>query len=421
MPELYFCFPSRLAGGMSLLFLRIAEYLSMTGQAKTTLIDYEDGTMSLNRDKSLTKFLPYADDGSVYVPNDSILILQSMTPWSIYPGLSVHESVKVIFWTCHPFGLIPTLPGMRQKMQASIKVSLLILNSVLYSFKRKASKFTVFLNSVDAIIFQDSSGLKITQSYLNLRLSDPKFLNIPAMPSIRTKTNPQQRIKDDKLLKFTWIGRIVNMKYFILKYAVAKLNAIQKSLGYKIEINIVGEGDYLPNLKKDCLAFTDVSINFIDHLAPSYLDEFLLSDTDVLLAMGTSALEGAKFGIPTILLDISYREVPEGFVFTWLHEKSDNGVGEVLSIDKLEYGNDSLKNKALQIIKNYAEISEKELDNFRQNHALDFISESLLKFSQGSKLSWKMLEEQSFLRRGYAYSFFDWVRAFVRRKGFLRP
>jgi len=406
---------------MSLLFLRIAEYLAVTDQAYTFLIDYEDGTMAINRDKSLTKLLTYSDDGKVCVPDEAILIFQSMTPWSMYPGLSVHESVKVIFWTCHPFGLIPTLPGMRRKMQASIKVSLLILNSVLYSFKRRASKFTVFLNSVDAIIFQDSSGLKITQSYLNLRLSDPKFLNIPAMPSIRTKTNPQQRIKDDKLLKFTWIGRIVNMKYFILKYAVSKLNVIQDSLGYSVEINIIGQGEYLPKFKKECLKFNNITFRFIDHLTPLELDQFLLSETDVLLAMGTSALEGAKFGIPTILLDISYREVPEGFVFTWLHEKSDNGVGEVLSIDKLEYGNDSLKNKALQIIKNYAEISEKELDNFRQNHALDFISESLLKFSQGSNLSWKMLEENNFLRRGCLYSFFDWLRAFVRRKGFLSP
>jgi hypothetical protein len=61
------------------------------------------------------------------------------------------------------------------------------------------------------------------------------------------------------------------------------------------------------------------------------------------------------------------------------------------------------------------------LEYFNKNHLIDPIAKSLLKFSQGSKLSWKMLEEKSFLGRGYAYSFFDWMRAFVRRKGFLRP
>jgi hypothetical protein len=390
--------------------MRIAEYLSTTGQAETFLIDYEDGYMSINRDKALTKLLPYSDDGGVCVPSDSILILQSMTPWSIFPGLNVHKDTKLIFWTCYPFGLVPLLPGMRTWMQASPNVSSVILNSFLYGFKKKMRNFSHILINNDALIFQDTACVKITKNYLNMSIEHPKFLNIPAMPCLKTKVNPKERIQDEKLLKFTWVGRIVDMKYFILKYAIAKLNAIQKSLEYKIEINIVGHGDYLPRLKKDCLGFNDVSINFIGHLAPSDLDEFLLSDTDVLLAMGTSALEGAKLGIPTILLDVSYREVPEGFVFTWLHERSDNAIGEILSIDKLDVGNDSLKNKTLQIINNYAEISEKELGNFSKNHALDSISQSLLNFCLRSKVSWRMLDELGFLERGCLYKLFHLVR-----------
>ena len=420
MTKLYFCFPSRLAGGMSMLFLRIAEYLSNAGLAETVLIDYEDGTMAINRNKALTELLPYSDDDNVLVPDGSILIFQSMTPWSIYPGLSVHENVKVIFWTCHPFGLIPTFPGIRQQMQASIKVGSLVLNSLLFTFKQKMSKFTIFINSLNAIIFQDTAGVKITQNYLDITISDPKFLNIPASPSIHKKANPHQRIKSKKLLKFTWVGRIVGMKYFILKYTVAKLNSIQESLGFKIEINIIGKGDYRSSFKKDCLAFADVKINFIDHLKPFELDEFLLSETDILLAMGTSALEGAKFGIPTILLDISYREVPEGFIFTWLHERSNNAVGEILDIDNLKPGNDSLLNKAHEVIKNYAEISDKELDNFLLNHGLNNISESLLQFSKKSNLSWKMLDDKGFLEKGYLYSSLHSVRSFFIRKGFHR-
>ena len=343
-----------------------------------------------------------------------------MTPWSIFPGLDVDKDARLIFWTCYPFGLVPLLPGIRTWMQASLSVSLIVLNSLLYGFKRKMRNFSNLLISSDALIFQDTTCVKTTQKNLNMSIRNPKFLNIPAMPRLDTKINPSQRIADEKLLKFTWVGRIVDMKYFVLKYAMKKLNAIQKRLGYKIEINVVGQGDYLLRLKKDCLAFSDVTVNFIDHLAPSDLDEFLLSDTDVLLAMGTSALEGAKFGIPTLLLDVSYREVPEGFVFTWLHERSDHAIGEMLSSDKLEAGNDSLEVKILQIVNNYAEISEKEKRNFAEHHALDSISESLLKFCLESKLSWRMLEEKGFLGRGYLYRLLHLVRDFVPSKGFFR-
>ena len=420
MPKLYFCFPSRLPGGMSLLFLRIAEYLAVTGQADIFLIDYEDGTMSINRDQSLTKLLPYSDDGNICVPDESSLILQSMTPWSIFPGLAVHENVKLIFWTCHPFGLIPTLPGMRARMQASLKVSSIILNSFLYSFKIKMRDFSNCLINADALIFQDMSCVKITESYLNMRIATPILLNIPAISSLKTKVNPQQRIKDEKLLKFTWVGRIVDMKYFILKYAVSKLNTIQNDLGYSVEINIIGQGEYLSKLKKECLKLNNVTFRFIDHLTPSELDEFLLLETDVLLAMGTSALEGAKLGIPTLPMDISFKEIPDGYVFTWLHERGIYSPSEVLNFEDLEFGNDSLKNKILQVIANYQSKSKAELEYFNKNHLIDPISKSLLKFSQGTKLSWKMLEEENFLERGFLYKIYCFLRGFGP-KDFLKP
>jgi hypothetical protein len=413
IPKLYFCFPSRLPGGMSLLFLRIAEYLAATGQAQTFLIDYADGTMAINRNESLTKLLTYSDGDKVHVPEESILVLQSMTPWSIFPGLAVHDNVKLVFWTCHPFGLVPTLPGMRSTMQANIKISSIILNSILYSFKIKMRDFSNFLISTNALIFQDMSCVKITESYLNMRVDEPVLINIPALTSPKTKINPQKRIKDEKLLKFTWVGRIVDMKYFILKYAVSKLNTIQKELGYSIEVNIIGQGENLPKFKKECLKFNNITFRFIDHLKPLELDQFLLSETDVILAMGTSALEGAKLGIPTLPMDISFKEIPDGYIFTWLHERGIYSPSEVLNFDDLEYGNCSLKTKIFEVTKNYQSISKAELDYFNKNHSINSISKSLLKFSQASKLSWKMLEENRFLRRGWLYSLFDWLRALV--------
>jgi len=410
MPKLYFCFPSKIAGGMSLLFLRIAEYLAVTGQADTFLIDYKDGYMSINRDHALTTLIPYSDDGRVYVPNGSILILQSMTPWSIFPGLAVHETVKLIFWTCYPFGLVPLLPGIRTWMQSTLGGSSVILNSVLYGFKRKMRNFSNLLIDADGLIFQDTTCVKVTENYLNMRIGNPILLNIPAVPSQKTKVNPQRRIKDEKLLKFTWVGRIVDMKYFILKYAISKLDSIPKDLGYSIELNVIGQGDYLPKLKKDCLTFKNVSIRFVDHLPPSELDEFLLSETDVLFAMGTSAIEGAKLGIPTIPMDISFKEIPGGYVFTWLHERRVYAPSEVLDFKDLEFGNESLETKVLQVTANYQSISKKELEYFNKNHSLDAISESLLKICQESKLSWRVIEEQGFLERGYIYKLFHLAR-----------
>jgi hypothetical protein len=410
MPKLYFCFPSKQAGGMSLLFMRVAEYLSTTNKAQTYLIDYEDGFMSSNRDKSLTNFLAYSDENTISVPDDGILILQAMTPWSIFPGLQIDPNVKIVFWNCYPFGLVPILPGVRTLMKSNTMVAALILNTILYGYKRKMRDFTSLLMRLNGIIFQDTAGLDITQKYLSMNINQAIFLNIPALPAKKVKLSPQQRIETEKIIKVSWVGRIVDMKYFILKYTLGKLNSIQEDLEIKIEVRIVGQGDFLTKLEQDSLDFKNLSIIFIDHLSPVELDKFLLDDTDILLAMGTSALEGAKLGIPTLLLDVSYKEVDDGYVYTWLHERKNAPIAEILNEDNLEIGNQTLKIKIGEAMSGYSQISKSESEHFIKNHSLSTISDSFLQYCLETELSWKILVEEKLVGRGLLYKTFNFLR-----------
>ena len=410
MPELYFCFPSKQAGGMSLLFMRIAEYLSTTNKAQTYLIDYEDGFMSSNRNKALTNFLAYSHEKPICVPDDGILILQAMTPWSIYPHLQIGPNVKIIFWNCYPFGLVPILPGVRTLMKSNAMVAILILNTILYSYKRKMRDFTSLLMRLNGIIFQDTAGLEITQGYLKMQLDGARFLNIPALPADKIKSSSQQRIVSKKIIKVTWVGRIVDMKYFILQYTLAKLNKIQRELDLTIVVTIVGQGDFLDKLKKDCLELKNLSFNFIEHLSPIDLDQFLLDETDILLAMGTSSLEGAKLGIPTLLLDVCYKKIDDGYVYTWLHERKNAPIGEILNFNNLKKGNITLKIKINEAITDYEKISKLELSHFKKNHSLSSISQSLLIYANESRVTWKILEENRIVGRGILYKLFNQFR-----------
>lgn len=133
-PKLWFCFPYRRVGGVSLLFLRVGEELSRLGMADVTLVDYADGYMARHHDPALSTLAAYRDDGVVEVPEDAILILQSMSPWSIYPGLRPSPATRVLFWNCHPFNLVPTLPGARALSQRPLP-GLLLRHTVLAGFR----------------------------------------------------------------------------------------------------------------------------------------------------------------------------------------------------------------------------------------------------------------------------------------------
>ena len=96
--KLYFCFPEKKVGGVSILFLRISKNLSEKFFKKTYLIDFEDGYMARSLSEKIIllniirlKIILGRDESS---PNT--IIFQSMTPWSIFKNI-VSEDSRVIF------------------------------------------------------------------------------------------------------------------------------------------------------------------------------------------------------------------------------------------------------------------------------------------------------------------------------------
>ena len=109
--KVYFCFPYKSVGGVSILFLRLAYSLFEKYNFKCTLIDYKDGYMSKNANLDKVDIEFYDDLKKTIIVKDSIIVFQSMTPWSIFPNLVINKSTKVFFWTCHPFNFIPSYYG----------------------------------------------------------------------------------------------------------------------------------------------------------------------------------------------------------------------------------------------------------------------------------------------------------------------
>ena len=98
MLKIYFCFPYRGVGGVSLLFLRIAEFLVQKELAECHIVDYVNGFMAKNQTNPGVILEVYDDKSdSVLIPPDAIAVFQSMTPWSIYPGLLIDKSAIIFF------------------------------------------------------------------------------------------------------------------------------------------------------------------------------------------------------------------------------------------------------------------------------------------------------------------------------------
>lgn len=414
MLKIYFCFPCRGVGGVSLLFLRLAEYLTHHELAECHLVDYADGYMARMCRTPGVQLEIYADKSEyqVIVPPDALVIFQSMTPWSIFPGVNISLSARIIYWNCYPFNLIPLFPGLRRVMQRNEQFARVILHTVLMLYRAKMRRLVRLMSLKQSLVFMDKTNVATTERYLDLVVDQPVYIPIPVPRSIN-KTACDERLNGEfrrNGLRVVWIGRIVDFKFFTLLHSLRELDRIQTILSMKITVTIVGSGDWQNRLKKEVSNLSKISCVFIDYVAPGELDDFLIRNADLLLAMGTSALEGAKLGIPTLLLDLSHVEVSSNYVFTWLHERTGYDLGGIVSEGYLVDENTSMLDHINELIFDFSSVSHKTLNYFEANHEISNVVKKMLEVISQASCTYGDLQVAGLLERGRIYTMFTKIR-----------
>jgi hypothetical protein len=404
-PKIYFCFPYHGVGGVSLLFMRMGSELARQGLADVTLVDYADGYMARHRDRELTSLAVYEDNGEVPIPADAVAVFQSMTPWSIFPGLRPSPDSRILFWNCHPFNLVPAFPGIRISMQRSRALAKLLLATALRRYRGTMRSFARELLTRRSLVFMDRVNVETTEDMLGLEVAEPVYLPIAAE---EVAPRPPRALGPG--LCIAWIGRIVDFKYFILLHALTELDRAAPGLGRPVSVTIVGDGDYRERLVASVRHFTQIEVHFAGEMTPAELDLWLSREVDMLMAMGTAALEGAKLGIPTLLLDVSYGTVAADYRFSWLHDRDGGTLGDFAHARRSPAGPESMSARLRELVDDNVGLGAAVYAYFRRVHALSVVARALSSKAASAECRWRDLETLGLTRRGLAYPLFKWLR-----------
>lgn len=416
-PKVYFVFPYKGMGGVPVLFVRVGEYLASKGVIDTYFVDYEDGTMAKMMLPGVAKLVTYIDAGPTVIPEGAYAVFQAMTPWSFFPGLVVADSVKLLFWNCHPFNLIPTLPGIRTYMQTHPFGARWLLRTIMWGWRQKMRAFLDTLLIHRGLVFMDANNVDTTQAYLEIPFLDVNYLPIPVLTSdANTRRRKLRDWAGEPTVRVVWLGRVVDFKFYILKRTLQSIDALQGRLAHPIELTIIGDGEYLGALQVVANELTHVKVKFIEKINISELDDFLLKNADLLMAMGTSVLEGARLGIPAILLDMSYSEVSKNYLFQWLYEREGYTLGDMITNQHLVSHDQSLLQRLNELLLDYDAQSERCQQYVNRNHALEVQAVRFNQFLLGSSLTWGDLGAAGYLRRGWLYSLFRTLRDVMHRR-----
>ena len=233
---------------------------------------------------------------------------------------------------------------------------------------------------------------------------------IPAVLPDENKAAVKLMIKGAPI-RITWLGRLVDFKYYILKYTLIELNKISDFIDSDIVFTVIGGGEWCARLKSEIGNLKSVTIIFVENVSPNDLDNYLNENCDLMFAMGTSALEAAKLSIPTVLLDVVYGEIKGIYPYRFLFERDGSTLGDVIDVRELNASfnngecayNPSLLNILKKLQTEYDVISVKTNEYFMKNHEIEKICEVLVEKLNKSNCRYNDLKLTGCLERGFLY------------------
>ncbi len=409
--SLTFFFPYRDISGVPVLFLRMAEFISTHYGIETCVIDYRDGYMARTiRERNSIVPVRFFEDGVPMITGpDTILVLQSLLPSTMRTELMIQSKTRIIFWTLHPMNLVQTiipLPFFRHIQVRYILFHKLFMNTLVLSLKWKLQGLVKSMNMKRSIFFMDGSTLRFTQDRIDVRIDHPIFIPVPC-DDVSQNIKISRLKKDKAFLSFCWVGRIADFKTHILIYTIRRLSYLARQKKIAIRFHIIGEGPDDPIIHALNVNNNYFQILYEGVVAGKVLDQFLFDYIDVLTAMGTSALECAKLGIPTILLDASYGKVKGDYKFRWLFESEDYGLGDLIDESHFASWNDSLERMIEDVQSNYEDLSLRTFEYYVNNHSISTVCKKFIVALENASFRYEDFNpdilQRGCIRRTYEY------------------
>lgn len=180
---------------------------------------------------------------------------------------------------------------------------------------------------------------KYHEFYYDVELSNSRVIPLPFdIPEIDAVGFDNARKKRD-MLKVLWLGRFEYFKNPSIKKTYEALEQlIEKHKDLKLEFDLIGYGSekYEKDIRKVVKTSGRLQVKYLGKIFPDKLPE-VITQYDVGVAMGTSALHIGGMRIPSILVDASDEKHINQIKGCWLHEAPVGFLGEGVYADICGY------------------------------------------------------------------------------------
>ncbi len=311
--KIVFFYPSHTVGGAEYLIIRLVRYMRRFHQCY--VVDYRDGIFrKLDHTLGFNEMIDF-EDGFRIPPESTIVTFPSMI---VVLKLKIDNRCNntILLWAVQADNF-EGLIFLKNKLPEAF------VSAVYHS---KISQTISYLIDKEALIVMDGGIIQRYKYLYNFTADlESQLCPIPIESSTLIK---EYNVNSGNQVKFAWLGRLSREKIYALLKVLDDIN----SLDVETVFDVIGDGD-CESIVKSFKPRKGLEIRFLGTIVTN-LDEILL-EHDVVFAMGTSALEAAKLGIPSVLMDASYYEFPKDYRYRWLFESEEYVLGYMLPSEKI--------------------------------------------------------------------------------------
>lgn len=351
----------RVSGGLTF-FYELARYIGENTEHTTYIMNFKNSYInSLYEDKNLN-ILNYEDEYD-FINDDFIFFTYvNMIP-TFLQRFQKYKNAKVFIINFH------------------ISTWNILFNHLNVTSLKTKKQIVKLFHKTNSLVFMDDAGYHQTSSMLG-ELFNEHYLNVFVKPKL-TKNFPTFTNDSNNQINIGYLGRLDNDKIFIIINLLENLNRL--TLEQEIILHIIGDGNSKHLINTN--GFNNIKIKFTSFLENEALEQYIVTNIDIGIAVGMAALEFAKNKIPTVISSFTTNSIIFD-KFIWLQECNNKTLGaDPESLKKLDINLQNLQN-ILQIYKNIGKekLGNISFDYYSKNYSLEATSNDFLKYMQLSTL-----------------------------------
>lgn len=377
MLTFYFVSKSNEPGGVQTLILNICKsYNRMNKRIK--LITTNDSFVYNSAVESFCDFewIDSKTDFSQKLTKDDVFVCFGKFGRDL-KNLSKSDS-KIFFWSVFPDDFINVF-----KIRNSIReTSFSNRNPLSYYLTKKLLRKLMAGNSA---FFMDEIHIAVVQKYgLGGNLNVTHLLPIPVEIPM-SDLNTGFKSIDRDIIHITYIGRAERWKILPFIKLLYDINDLKLDQGFKINVITDYSSKFIAEIDQLGITTGRIQIEYHEGLYGKGLYEFLVNNSHFVFTMGTSLLDSASLGIPTVVLDPCYKIPIETNIYRFLFEENGYCLGRPSWIMETPLGH-SLSD-ILSVFSNetnYIAHSRKCKEYVQKNHSIEHIIKKIIQAEENT-------------------------------------